>query len=77
MTTVAHFPLARRGLVIAAVLALALGACGRRGALETPGAVDPAVQGSVQDSGAATVQAPGPDGEPVRPKRDFLLDAII
>jgi predicted small lipoprotein YifL len=42
MATGALSPLARRGIVIAAVLALSVGACGRRGSLETPGAVDPA-----------------------------------
>jgi predicted small lipoprotein YifL len=72
MATGALSPLARRGIVIAAVLALSVAGCGRRGALETPGAVDPAVSSA---PGSPTAGA-APRSEP-RPQNDFLLDAII
>uniref|UniRef100_UPI003BA9BFEB lipoprotein n=1 Tax=Stappia sp. TaxID=1870903 RepID=UPI003BA9BFEB len=72
MATGALSPLARRGIVIAAVLALSVGACGRRGSLETPGAVDPAVSAAPGDPATGTAPAAAP-----RPRNDFLLDAII
>lgn len=57
------------GVVVVAVLALTLAGCGRRGALEAPSSVDPAV------SAAGGSQ---PDVRPA-PVKDtpFVLDSII
>lgn len=56
------------GVLIAAVLALTLAGCGRRGALDRPGQVDPAVSGPGQAAPATA---------PAQPDRPFVLDAII
>lgn len=58
------------GVLIAAVLALTLAGCGRRGALDRPGQMDPAVSAPGQ-------AAPAPAPASARPDRPFILDAII
>ncbi len=63
-------PILRGGVVAAIMLALALGGCGRRGALDRPDAVDPAVKGG---SYAVPDKAP----EAATSDRPFILDAII
>lgn len=63
-------PFLRGGVLVAVVLALAVGACGRRGALDRPDAVDPAVKGG-------TYRTPDAEPAPAKPDRPFVLDAII
>ncbi|WP_425089286.1 LPS translocon maturation chaperone LptM [Stappia sp.] len=58
------------GVLIVAVLALTLAGCGRRGALDTPASVDPAMPGGV----IGQPQAVQPSD---RDDRRFILDSII
>lgn len=58
------------GVLIVAVLALTLAGCGRRGALDRPGDVDPALA-------APGDPAPAAAPVPAKPDRPFVLDSII
>jgi len=65
------------GLTIAAVaMALALGACGRKGPLDLP-------PGAAESDAAGNPPKIGPDGQPVTatpqppPKKHFFLDFLI
>ncbi|WP_029058033.1 lipoprotein [Stappia stellulata] len=58
------------GVLVAVVLALTLAGCGRRGALDAPASVDPAVSVGV----AGQPQDVQPSG---RDDRRFVLDSII
>ncbi|MHC5655460.1 LPS translocon maturation chaperone LptM [Stappia sp. ICDLI1TA098] len=65
-----YSPLLRTGVLVAALLAMTVAGCGRRGGLERPGTVDPAVAGDVANPAPAVER-------PAKPQRDFILDAII
>lgn len=69
-----HSLLGRRAIVIAAVLALSLAACGRRGALDARQAADPAATATERGAPGAPSDEARP---PAKPQRSFLLDAII
>lgn len=59
-------------------LTLALGACGRRGALENDPAGAPYTgggSGSLED--AVIGYDAGPGGTPAKPQRKFILDGLI
>lgn len=58
------------GVLIVAVLALTLAGCGRRGALDSPASVDPAMPNGVIGQPQAVQPADRDD-------RRFVLDSII
>jgi predicted small lipoprotein YifL len=64
------FGSAKGGVLIVAVLALTLAGCGRRGALDSPASVDPAMPAGV----IGQPQAVQPSD---RDDRRFVLDSII
>ncbi|WP_346912130.1 lipoprotein [uncultured Roseibium sp.] len=63
-------------LLCALALTLALGGCGRRGALDVPGA--PAATGTSDEAGQIDPAGPAPEQQDVKPARDsFPLDFLI
>ncbi|WP_349358643.1 lipoprotein [Stappia sp.] len=77
MANAVIWPTARRGLVLATVLAgvlaLSLAGCGRRGALDSPAAVDPAGgPGAVETQGGAA-SAPAAAGNDAPIALDILI----
>lgn len=70
------------GLVIVVAAALALSACGRRGALQPPPqAGAPPVEDTAPADSLVTLPAPGArpaeTAEPPVPERAFILDALL
>lgn len=63
-----------RTLVLLLAAALALSACGRKGALEAPGTVAPV---AAAPTVFGTIAPDKPAAQPVQPDEPFILDGII